>query len=59
LTSFATFALLYDRRVPRLGEQWSYPLFTSAVLLLIILITWIGITRMLLLRRLGFHLALV
>jgi hypothetical protein len=36
-----------------LGEQWRYPLFTSAVLLLIILITWIGITRMLLLRRFG------
>src|SRR5919112_1848830 len=28
-----------------LGEQWRYPLFTSAILLLIVFISWIGITR--------------
>jgi hypothetical protein len=38
-----------------LGEQWNDPLFTSAVLLLIILITWIGSTRVLLLRRFRCH----
>ena len=46
MTSFATFGLLYMTALfLELSEQWRYPLFTSAILLLIILIAWVGITR--------------
>ena len=46
MTPFATFALLYMTALfLELGEKWTYPLFTLATLLLIILIAWAGISR--------------
>ncbi|MGH7528124.1 MAG: hypothetical protein ACREMX_15625 [Gemmatimonadales bacterium] len=43
---FATFALLYMTALfLELAEKWTYPLFTSAILLLVVLILRIGITR--------------
>ena len=46
MTPFATFALLYMTALfLELGEKWTYPLFTLATLLLVILILWTGITR--------------
>jgi hypothetical protein len=46
MTPFATFALLYMTALfLELGEKWTYPLFTLATLLLVILIAWAGISR--------------
>jgi len=43
---FGAFAVLYMTALwLELGEKWTYPFFTSATLLLIILILWVGITR--------------
>ena len=46
MTPFATFALLYMTALfLELGERWTYPLFTLATLLLVMLVLWTGITR--------------
>lgn len=46
MTPFATFALLYMTALfLELAEKWRYPLFTLAVLLLVVLFLRIGITR--------------
>lgn len=46
MTPFSTFALLYMAAIfLELGEQWTYPAFTLATMVLIVLVVAVGITR--------------